>query len=122
MEQQVKGRTKQSAPRNMNLVVALPRTTCAIAIGRHIISSRTSVGANYRAACRGRSKAESISIQGITAEHAHETCFWFELIIEGNPLPKEKVQPLPNELRAIFVCSIKSSQQKQSSKVGVQTS
>jgi four helix bundle protein len=109
----------------MNLVDALPKTTSAIAIGRQIIRSGTSVGANYRAACRGRSKAEFISKLGIVAEEADETCFWLELIIEGNLLPESKVQPLlkeADELTAIFVSSIKTSQQNQKSKIGVQKS
>lgn len=125
MEQELKDRTKQFALRIMNLVDALPKTTSAIAIGRQIIRSGTSVGANYRAACRGRSKAEFISKLGIVAEEADETCFWLELIIEGNLLPESKVQPLlkeADELTAIFVSSIKTSQQNQKSKIRVQKS
>ncbi|PIE01874.1 MAG: four helix bundle protein [Acidobacteria bacterium] len=125
MEQELKDRTKQFALRIMNLVDALPKTISAIAIGRQIIRSGTSVGANYRAACRGRSKAEFISKLGIVAEEADETCFWLELIIEGNLLPESKVQPLlkeADELTAIFVSSIKTSQQNQKSKIGVQES
>lgn len=118
MEQELKDRTKQFALRIMNLVDALPKTTSTIAIGRQIIRSETSVGANYRAACRGRSKAECISKLGIAAEEADETCFWLELIIEGNLLPESKVLPLlkeADELTAIFVSSIKTSQQNQKS-------
>ncbi|EIM62955.1 four helix bundle protein [Desulfobacter postgatei] len=125
MEQELKDRTKQFALRIMNLVDALPKTTSAIAIGRQIIRSGTSVGANYRAACRGRSKAEFISKLGIVAEEADETCFRLELIIEGNLLPESKVQPLlkeADELTAIFVSSIKTSQQNQKSKIRVQKS
>lgn len=123
MEQELKERTKQFALRIMNLVDVLPKTTSAITIGRQIIRSGTSVGANYRAACRGRSKAEFISKLGIVVEEADETCFWLELIIEGNLLPEAKVQALlkeANELTAIFVSSIKTSQQNQKSKIGIQ--
>jgi len=125
MEKELKDRTKQFALRNVHLVDALPKTTSATAIGRQIIRSGTSIGANYRAACRGRSKAEFISKLGIVAEEADETCFWLELIIEGNLLPEAKVQPLlkeADELTVIFVSSIKTSQQNQKSKIGVQKS
>ena len=125
MEQKLKDRTKQFALRIVKLVDALPKTTSAIAIARQIIRSGTSVGANYRAACRGRSKAEFISKLGIVTEEADETCFWLELIIEGKLLPEEKVQPLlkeADELTAIFVSSVKTSQQNQKSKTGVQKS
>jgi four helix bundle protein len=57
-EQELKARTKQFALRVMNLVDALPKTTAGRALGNQLIRSGTSVGANYRAACRGRSKAE----------------------------------------------------------------
>ena len=118
MEQELKDRTKRFALRIMNLVDALPRTTAAMTIGRQIVRSGTSVGANYRAACRGRSKAEFVSKLGIVLEEADETCFWLELIIEGELLPQEKVLPLlteANELTAIFVASIKTSQGNQKS-------
>ena len=125
MEKALKDRTIQFAWRIMHLVDALPETTSATAIGRQIIRSRTSAGANDRAACRGRSKAECISKLGIVAKEADETCFWLELILEGNLLPEANVQALLQEadaLTAIFVSSIKTSQQNQQSKIGVQKS
>ncbi len=112
MEQELKDRTKRFALRIMKLVEALPQTTSAIAIGRQIVRSGTSVGANYRAACRGRSKAEFIAKLGVVVEEADETCFWLELIIEGGLLPEAKIRPLlveADELTAIFVSSIKTS-------------
>lgn len=125
MERELKDRTKQFALRVMKLVDALPKTTSAITIGRQMVRSGTSVGANYRAACRGRSKAEFISKLGIVVEEADESCFWLELIIEGELLPEAKVQPLlkeADELTAIFVSSIKTSKDNQNSKIGVQKS
>ena len=59
--------------------------------------SGTSVGSNYRAACRGRSKAEFIAKLGIAEEEADESAFWLELIIEGGLLKASRVQPLLNE-------------------------
>ena len=120
MERMLKDRTKQFALKIMALVDALPKTTSSAAIGRQIIRSGTSVGANYRAACRGRSKAEFISKLGIVVEEADETIFWLELIIEGGLLPEGKVSPLlkeADELTAIFVSSIKTSQRNQKSKI-----
>ena len=124
-EIELKDRTKQFALRVMRLVDALPKTVSARAIGNQIIRSGTSVGAYYRAACRGRSKAEFIAKLGVVAEEADETCFWLELIIESAILPREKVELLlkeADELTAIFVSSIKISRQNQKSKIRNQKS
>ena len=113
MEQVPEERTKQFVLSIINLVDALPKKTSATAIGRQIIRSGTSIGADYRAACRGRSKAEFISKPGIVAEEADETCFRLELIIENTLLPETKVLPPlkeADELTAICVASIKTSQ------------
>ncbi len=120
MEQKLKDRTKKFALKIMSLIDTLPNTTAASAIGKQVVRSATSIGANYRAACRGRSKAEFISKLGIVVEEADETCFWLELIMEGNLLPETRIQPLlseASELTAIFVNSIKTSQNNQKSKI-----
>ncbi len=112
-EQDMKDRTKQFALRIMKLVDSMPKTVAGKAIANQLIRSGMSVGANYRAACRGRSVAEFASKIGIVVEEADECCFWMELIIEGNLLPKEKVVSLlkeANELTAIFVSSIRTVQ------------
>ena len=70
--------------------------------------SGTSVAANYRAACRGRSKAEFIAKVGIAEEEADETALWLELITDDKLLPEKKVAPLlkeANELTAIMAAS-----------------
>lgn len=116
----LKKRTKQFALRMMRLVDALPNTTAGRAIGNQIIRSGTSVGANYRAACRGRSKAEFIAKLGVVVEEADECCFWLELIVDGESLPKDEVDPLlleANELTAIFVSSVKTSKTNQKSAI-----
>lgn len=110
--EELKTRTKQFALRVMNLVDALPRTTTGRAIGNQLIRSGTSVGANYRAACRGRSKAEFAAKMGTVAEEADESCYWLELIIEGELLPSNQVADLlaeANELTAITTASAKTS-------------
>jgi four helix bundle protein len=94
--------------RVIRLVESLPRTTVATAIGRQLVRSGTSVGANYRAACRARSRAEFIAKLGTVIEEAGESAYWFELLIKGGVIPPAKVQPLldeANELAAMFVVS-----------------
>lgn len=111
-EDELKRRTKQFALRILKLISALPKTTAGRTIGSQLARSGTSVPANYRAACRGRSKAEFISKLGVVEEEADESAFWLELIIEGGLLKKELVEPLwceANELVAIMTSSRKSA-------------
>jgi len=111
-ENQLKQRTKRFALRVMKLVASLPRTVEGRAIGGQLVRSGTSVGANYRAACRGRSKAEFIAKLGIVEEEADESAFWMELIIEGELMSKKRVEPLlseANEIVAIITASRKSA-------------
>jgi four helix bundle protein len=107
-EQELKARTKQFGLRVMNLIVALPETSAGRAIGNQLVRSGTSVGANYRAACRSRSKAEFIAKIGTVAEEADESAFWLEMIMEGGLLKNELVIALhreAEELAAIFTAS-----------------
>ncbi len=109
-EEELKKRTKQFALRIMKLVAALPKSIEGRVVGNQIIRSGTSVGANYRAACKGRSKAEFIAKLGIVEEEADESTYWMELIIEGGLLKKRIVQPLldeSNEIVAIMAASRK---------------
>jgi four helix bundle protein len=107
-EAELKQRTKQFALRINKLISALPRTTEGRAIAAQLLRSGTSVGANYRAACRGRSKAEFISKLGTVQEEADESAYWMELIIDGGLLRQEQAQPLHQEaceLTAIMAAS-----------------
>ncbi|MCI0533603.1 MAG: four helix bundle protein [Verrucomicrobiales bacterium] len=107
-ETELKNRTKQLALRVLKLVAALPNTIEGRALGNQLVRSGTAVGANYRAACRGRSKAEFIARLGTVEEEADESAYWMELIMDGGLLPKAKVDPLPQEaceLTAIMVPS-----------------
>jgi len=111
-ENELKNRTKQFALRIMKLVDALPNTISGRAIAGQLVRAGTSVGANYRAACRGRSKAEFVAKLGVVIEEADECEYWLELIIDGELLPKSKVQPLlqeAHELAAIFVASVRTA-------------
>ena len=94
---------------------SLPKTIEGRVIGNQLIRSGTSVGANYRAACRARSKAEFIAKLGVVIEEADESAFWLEIIIESNLLKKELIKPLlneTNEIIAIMVSSAKSAKSK----------
>lgn len=109
---ELKDRTKRFALRIMKMVDALPKTTSGRAIGNQLIRAGTAVGANYRAACRGRSKAEFAAKLGIVVEEADECGYWLELIMDGGLLSRPQVEPLhqeANELAAIFVTSVRTS-------------
>jgi len=108
-DQDLKARTKQFALRVLRLYRALPAGEEAKILGRQILRSGTSVGANYRAACRARSRAEFIAKLGIVLEEADETVFWLELLLEGGIVKHEKLDALlkeAQELTSIFVTSL----------------
>lgn len=100
-ENELLQRTKKFALRIMKLVDALPNTTAARAIGNQLVRSGTSVPANYRAACRGRSKAEFIAKLGIVEEESDESALWLELIIEGQLMEEKLVNGLLQEAKEI---------------------
>ena len=111
-QEELKERTKDFALRIIRLVGALPKTIVGRTIANQIIRSGTSVAANYRAACRARSKSEFAAKLGIVVEEADETAFWLEMIIETGILPEDRIKPLlkeANELTAIFVSFRKTS-------------
>ena len=85
-EQEMLSRTKKFSLRVVKLVAALPNNNAGRGIGFQLLKADTSVGANYRSACRGRSKAEFIAKLGIVEEEADESAFWLEFIIETSLL------------------------------------
>jgi four helix bundle protein len=108
----LKARTKRFAVRVFKLVDALPRTIQGRAVANQIIRSGSSVAANYRAACRARSRAEFIAKIGIVEEEADETLFWLELIVDTDLLDLKRIAPLlkeADELVAIMAASRKSA-------------
>ena len=110
----LKERTKQFALRIIKLVDALPNSVNGRVIGNQLIRCGTSVGANYRAACRGRSKAEFNSKLHIVLEEADESMFWLELIIDAKLMAAKKIKQLLNEadeLTAIFAKSYYTAKQ-----------
>ncbi len=94
---ELKARTKEFALRVIHLVGALPNSLKGRAIANQIMRSATSVAANYRAACRARSRAEFIAKIGVVEEEADETAFWRELIIDSNIRSEKQVNPLQKE-------------------------
>ena len=121
----LKERTRQFALRVLKLVAALPKTLAGKTIGSQLIRSGTSVGANYRAACRARSKLEFIAKIGIVEEEADESAFWMELIIESELLKLHLVQPLldeANELAKIMASSRKSASESLKTKLNGKSS
>jgi four helix bundle protein len=110
--EELKRRTKQFGLRVIRVVESLPFGKTSHVIGSQLLRSGTSVGANYRAACRGRSKPDFIAKAGISIEEADETLYWMELLIEAGIVKEENLKPLmqeANELIAILTTSIKTA-------------
>jgi four helix bundle protein len=97
----LKARTQEFALRIIRLTRALPNTPEGRVLGKQILRSGTSVGANYRSCQRGKSKADFIAKLAVAEEEADETCYWLELIIAAELLPRERVEPLLSEAREI---------------------
>ena len=109
---ELKLRTKQFALRGMKLVDALPRSTSGRAVGNQLVRSGTAVGANYRAACRARSRKEFLSRLGVVEEESDESGYWLELIADGSLLKPRRVGALLQEaaeLTRIFAAAIKTT-------------
>jgi len=111
-ENDLKKRTKEFGLRVIRLVEALPGTSTSRTIGNQLLRSGMSVGANYRAACRGKSKADFIAKAGISLEEADESLYWMEMLQEARIIPAERLKDLmkeADELVAIFTASIKTA-------------
>jgi len=111
-KEELKNRTKQFALRVVRLVEALPRGRTADVLGRQLLRSGTSVGANYRAACRAKSTADFISKMGTVEEESDESLFWMELLVEAEIVKAERLEALMkegDELLAITVASINTA-------------
>jgi four helix bundle protein len=107
--EELKRRTKAFGLSVIKLVDQLPRTRSANVIGNQLVRSATSVGANYRAACRARSKSEFAAKLGIVEEEADESAYWIEILIEAGMAPQNRVTEMlreANELVAIVVASL----------------
>ena len=110
-EKAFKDRTKKLALQIIELVEELPNRKTSDVIGRQLLRSATSVGANYRSACRGRSTADVLSKLAIVEEEADESVYWIELLVEARIIPESRVTELmreTNEIVAMTVASIKT--------------
>ena len=109
---QLQDRTKQFALRIIKLVAALPGNRFGDVLGRQVLRSGTSIGANYREALRASSRKHLISTLQIVLREADETLYWLELILESEILSPSRLGPLISECRelvAIFVATIRTS-------------
>ena len=110
-EQEFKDRTKRFGIRVIELLEQHHRSYVSDTLGRQLLRSATSVGANYRAACRAKSVADVIAKLGIVEEEADETRYWLEVFGETNLAPNTVLDPLiaeADEILAMIVASIKT--------------
>jgi len=107
-QEELRDRTKAFAVRIVRVYRTLPYKTDAQVLGKQLIRSGTAVAANYRAACRARSRAEWVAKIGIVVEEADETVFWLEMLADCEIVPLKKLEALlaeAHELSAIFTAS-----------------
>jgi four helix bundle protein len=112
--EQLLDRTKKFAVRTVQLFRSLSRAPEAQVLGKQLLRSGTSVAANYRAACRSRSRAEFVSKIGVVVEEADETAFWIEFLADAGIIKRERVSELlkeAQELTAIFTASRQTAKQ-----------
>ena len=118
-QDEMKQRTKKFALRIIKLVESLPKTRTSDVLGKQLLRSGTSVGANYRAACRGKSLPDFIAKLGIVEEEADESLYWIELLVEASQVKNELVINLldeANQIVAIVVSAIRTSKSKRNPK------
>lgn len=108
----LKKRTKEFGLRIIKLSEVLPNSKVSNMICNQLLRCGTSVGANYRAACRARSKPDFISKAGISIEEADESIYWMEMLIEAEIISKERLAALlkeADEIVAILTASVKTA-------------
>ncbi|HUU83329.1 MAG TPA: four helix bundle protein [Phycisphaerae bacterium] len=113
--EELKNRTKAFALRVIRLADALPKSRVADVIGRQLLRSGTSVGANYRAACRARSRADFVAKMKIVEEECDETLYWIELLVESGRVEARLVEDLVKEgdgILSVIVASIKTARSR----------
>jgi four helix bundle protein len=109
---ELRKRTKDFALTVIKMVEMLPKGLSAQVIGKQLMRSGTSVGANYRSACRARSSADFISEMTIVEEEADESVYWMELLVEGELIDEQRLKDVvmeANEILAITVSSINTA-------------
>jgi four helix bundle protein len=109
--EEMKKRTKEYGLRVIRLVAALPRNPVCDVIGRQLLKAGTSVGANYRAACRSRSDADFLARMGIVEEEADECLYWMEMLVGTSLVAEKRIRGLMDEgqeILSIVVASIRT--------------
>jgi four helix bundle protein len=110
--EEMKNRTKTYANRVVKVCSALPANWIAQTLGKQLLRSGTSVGANYRAVCRAKSNADFINKLRIVEEECDESLFWMELLVDNNLVKAGRLKELmkeADELLAIVVSSAKTA-------------
>ena len=113
--EEFRGRTKTFALRVIRLVEALPKSRTADVLGRQLMRCGTSVGANYRAACRARSPKDFIAKMAIVEEECDEAIYWMELLVEADLMDESRVADLKREaveILSMVVSSIKTARSR----------
>jgi four helix bundle protein len=113
--EELRNRTKKFAVRIVRLYNSLPYRSAAQVLGKQLLRSGTGVAANYRAACRARSKAEWVSKIGIVVEEADEVVFWLEMLIDCEIVAEGKLSELvkeAHELSALFTASQRTARNR----------
>ncbi len=116
--EELRDRTKTFAIRVVRVYKSLPHRADAQVLGRQLIRCGTSVAANYRAACRARSRAEWIAKIGLVVEEADESVFWLEMLVDCEIVTAERLKELSqeaHELSALFTASQKTARRTGSS-------
>ena len=110
--EEMRQQTKKFALRIIRMIASLPKSAVGDVLGRQVLKSGTSIGANYREAGRASSKRQFTTTLEISLREADETMFWLELIVDSETLPKRRLSSLIkecDEIIAILVATIKSS-------------
>jgi four helix bundle protein len=118
--EEFKKRTKAFGLRVIRLYESLPEKGAAQVLGRQLLRSGTSVGANYRAACRAKSRADFISKMGNVEEECDESVYWMEMLIESGVVRQSRLSVLVKEgeeLLALVVSSINTARSRQKSAI-----
>ena len=113
--EELKQRTKTFGLRVFKLIETLPKNTTTSVLGRQLLRSATSVGANYRSVCRAKSRADFIAKLGIVEEECDESLYWLEMLVETNQIKPVLVSNLMKEgeeILAIVVASAKTARVK----------
>ena len=107
-ENEFKARTKHIALRLIRLIETLPGSVISQTIAKQLLRSGTSVGANYRAACRGKSRQDVIHKLSIVEEEADECLYWIELLIDAGLVNPGRVHDLASDINSVLAMAVAS--------------